>query len=599
MTDTLERTAQEVDERAARQLTRRQELEARFLQLAEGKPWFEGTGNDDQVFPHQWVAACFGAVAKRWFLGDEPGLGKTRASIGWLDLVGARKVIVVAEANVASQFAGEIEEIAPHRTVINLAGLSKKTRLERLSAASRMESAILVVNYEMFRRDTDSLVKVLAWQADTMIVDEAHNMKAVKTANFKIVQRLFFTDNTCESCGGLILGLSKPCKRCNHIQYLSGLTASQKRELTLSEWLANKSVQNTLLLTGTPLLNSPVDLYPLFHLTQPTLFPTLEGFKKTFLKPSHAEGTRKLVFKRDGLEQLMPYIKDFYLARKLEDVGERTEVDGMSGIRLPNGQFLPDQHERIVRVDIDPERYPLQLRTIKQVSEQARLVLSSGETHTLMHMISIILRKRQANVWPGGIEIKDPNTGNLILKVGSEVQESAKMDECLEQILAYHEHGHRQVVFSQFRTALEEFEKRVRAAGLRVARFDGSTPRALRDEIKSNFYRAKNEPAKWDVVLVHYRTGGAGVNLTAATITHVLDEEWNDGKKQQGYGRTHRIGQTESTEVLVYRIPNSIDTFMANLIRMKAKLSNDLRNRLTNEQLIFKVGDAIQKQEIL
>lgn len=591
MTMTLERAAQDATDRAAKQLTRRQELESRFAQIAEGKPWYEG---EHDIFPYQWQAACFGAVAKRWFLGDEMGLGKTRTSIGWLDLVGAKKVILIAESNVANQFAGEIMELAPHRTIITLAGLSKKIRMERLAAASRLSEAVLVINYEMFRRDIDSLAKVLAWQADSIIVDEAHNMKSVKTSNFKTVQRLMFTDNTCEKCKSLIMGLSKPCKSCGHTQTIAGMSrAEQKSSLAL--YLSTKSVQNTMLLSGTPLLNSPVDLYSIFHLTDPVKFPTLEQFKKTFLKPSHAEGSRKMVFKRDGLESLQPYIKNFYLARTLEEVGERVE----GGVLLPNGALLPDQHERIVRVDVDEERYPLQLRTIRQVSQQARIMLSTGENHTLMHMISVILRKRQANVWPGGIEIKDKESGRLILKVGQEVQESAKMDEALDQIKAYHAEGRRQVVFSQFRTALEEFEKRVRAAGIRVVRFDGSTPKGLREEIKTNFYRAKNEEPKWDVVLVHYRTGGAGLNLTSATVTHVLDEEWNEGKKMQSYGRTKRIGQTEPTEVLVYRIPNSIDTFMAGLIAMKKRMASDLRRAMSNEELLLKVGDAIVEGKMI
>lgn len=173
------------------------------------------------------------------------------------------------------------------------------------------------------------------------------------------------------------------------------------------------------------------------------------------------------------------------------------------------------------------------------------------------------------------------------------------MDACQEQIEAYLKQGHRQVVFSQFRTALEEFEKRLKAAGIRVARFDGSTPNKLRNEIKNNFYRAKGEEPKWDVVLVHYRTGGAGVNLTSATVTHMLDEEWNDGKKQQAKGRTHRIGQEEPTQVLIYRIPKTVDTFMANLIATKRRMADGLKRTMSNEELIRKVGDAILKGEML
>lgn len=165
--------------------------------------------------------------------------------------------------------------------------------------------------------------------------------------------------------------------------------------------------------------------------------------------------------------------------------------------------------------------------------------------------------------------------------------------------MAYLEQGHRQVVFSQFRTALEEFEKRLKKAGIRVVRFDGSTPNKLRNEIKNNFYRAKGETPKWDVVLVHYRTGGTGVNLTAATITHMLDEEWNDGKKQQAKARTRRIGQTEPSKVLIYRIPKTVDTFMANLIATKRRMAEGLRRTMTNEELIRKVGEAIQNGEML
>lgn len=598
-TNTLEREAlADADQRAARQAVKRRELEARFLEIAADKPWFVGTGNDDAIFPHQWTAMCFGAVAKRVFIGDKMGLGKTREAIGWLDLVDAKRVILIAERNIAPQFAGEIEEMAPHRHVIQLAGLSKKTRQERLAKASRMDEAILVINYEMFRQDQDSLVKVLAWQADTVVVDESHNMKSLKSSNFKTVQRILFTDNTCEQCGALITGLSKPCKACDHTQSLAGQSAKDQRS-SLSHYLSTKSVQNVALMSGTPLLNSPEDLYSSFHLIDPVKFPTVEQFKRTFLKPSYAEGTRKMVFKRDGLEMLKPFIKNFYIARDLEDVGTRGERDGVTGIELPGGRFLPDQQEHIVSVDLDPEKYPLQLRTIKQVSEQARITLSTGEKHTLMHMISIILRKRQANVWPGGIEIRDQESGKTIFSVGKEVQESAKMDACQEQIEAYLAEGRRQVVFSQFRTALEEFERRLVKAGIRVVRLDGSTPEKLRNEIKTNFYRAKGETPKWDVVLVHYKTGGAGLNLTSATVTHMLDEEWNDGKKQQAKGRTHRIGQEEPSIVLIYRIPKTVDTFMANLISMKKRMADSLKRTMTNEELIRKVGDAILNGEML
>ena len=97
-------------------------LEAQYLGIAGGMPWFEG------IFPHQWLGACFGAVARRWLLADEPGGGKTRQAIAWWDLIGAKKIIVFVERNLAGQFAGEVMDLAPHRTIINLTKLGSRRR---------------------------------------------------------------------------------------------------------------------------------------------------------------------------------------------------------------------------------------------------------------------------------------------------------------------------------------------------------------------------------------------------------------------------------------------------------------------------------------
>jgi SNF2 family DNA or RNA helicase len=221
-----------------------------------------------------------------------------------------------------------------------------------------------------------------------------------------------------------------------------------------------------------------------------------------------------------------------------------------------------------VRVDLDKRAYPKQHRTIKQISEAAQIILDSGETMTIMHLIALITRKRQANVWPGGIVMRDKE-GTILFDAGTEIQESVKLDEALEYIKEEHSLGNRQVVFSQFKTGLREFQRRIQAEGIRAARFDGDTPDELREEIKNNFYAALAEEPKWDVVLANYKTGGSGLNLTAATVTHVIDEEWNPGKKRQAYARTHRMGQTKETRVYRYLIPASIDTWMSNTIKRK------------------------------
>lgn len=480
-------------------------------------------------------------------------------------------------------------DLAPHRTILNLSKLAKDTRHERLNKLLRQPEGIVVINYEMFRRDTDALGKILMWQADTVIVDEAHNMKSTKTSNYKHVERIILANNTCPSCKGLIYGLDKRCGECGWMnpfgstrgwtKEISELTKAGRTKEATTQMLSTKSVQNVLLMTGTPILNTPVDLFSIFHLIDPLRFPSETWFKREFTHPDYS--VKRAVFSKKGMDKLSPLLKGRYLARTLEEVGI----------------YLPKQRVHVERVEIDPKVYPLQARTIEQVSKHAAIQLSTGESHTLMHMIAIILRKRQANVWPGGIEIKDPNTGEVLFSVGKEVQESAKMDAMLERILEYHAKGKRQIVFSQFQSALVEFQRRAEAAGLRVARFDGTTPNSVRTAIKDNFYAAKKETPKWDIVLVHYKTGGAGLNLTATTVTHILDEEWNAGKRDQAYARNHRIGQEFETDVHVYRAPG-VDVWMANLINMKERMVSKLGQAMSAEKQVQKMSEAILKGEM-
>lgn len=563
-----------VAEHVAEEADLRARLEGQFRMAATGKQWFDG------IFPHQWQGTCFGAVAERWLLCDEPGAGKTRQAIAWWDLIGARKIFVVVEPNLASQFAGEVMELAEHRTIVNLTKKTAAKRKQMVSHLLRLSEAVVLINYEMFRRDVETLGRLLLWQADTVVVDEAHNMKNVKTKNFTRIQKLMLADNTCAHCGGLVYGLTQPCPSC-------GWKKENPKALPadLDDLLSTKSVKRALLMTGTPLLNTPLDLFALLHLADPFTFKSEGWFKRRFLQMNYA--AKKWDFQHGGVEALRPYIEDRYIARTLSEVGIH----------------LPKQRVHVVRVELDEDRYPLQKRTVEQLNEFYQIRLSTGETMTLMHLISVILRKRQAMVWPGGIEIRDqdkesPTYGEVLFSVGSEVRESCIMDAAQEQILELHKEGRRQIVFSQFKSALAEFAERLEKKGLRVARFDGDTPESVRDEIKSNFYAAKGEIPKWDIVLVHYRAGGSGLNLTSATATHIIDEEWNAGKRDQAYARNHRIGQDYETDVYIYRVPNSVCTWMANLIDRKERMVNALGQVMSAAQQANLILNAVRAGDI-
>jgi SNF2 family DNA or RNA helicase len=446
--------------------------------------------------------------------------------------------------------------------------------------------AVVIVNFEIWRKDKDLLAKLMDWQIDTLIVDEAHNLKNTQTSNFKYIEMLVKVDNVCPNCKGAIKGLHgtdkklKPCPAC---KWKKGESTPVRYAYKLDEWLSTKSMKNICFTTGTPILNSPLDIYALLHLCDPVLFSRKTQFLETFCITNYHSG--KVEFRDGQLDNLKPLIAGRFISRTREDAGI----------------VLPVQRKHIVRVDLDPEAYKKQYKIVKQLSERAQIMLDSGEQMTIMHLIALITRKRQANVWPAGIELKDTE-GNVVFSVGQEVQESAKLDAALEHILAIHAEGRRQVVFSQFSTALEGFKDILEESGLRVALLTGATPRKLRDEIKNNFYLARGEEPLWDIILCNYKTGGTGLNLTSATATHIIDEEWNPGKRDQAYARTDRIGQELENDVYIYRIPASIDTWMSNTIHRKEQMVSAFQDTMIDEGAVMtadSLSEAMRTGEIL
>jgi len=581
-----QQTRDEALEQAGHVSERVRALEEQYRALAVGKPWYDGDDDVDPILPFQWRGALFGAGARRWILGDGMGLGKTRQSIGWLDLVEAKRVLVVCQADICNQFAGELMSLAPHRTVYNLYKKTPTTRHAQMDKILGSDEAVVVVNYEIWRRDKDLLRKLVGWQIDSIIVDEAHNLKNTATSNFRNVESIVKADNHCPKCGDYLQGLydperkprlvASPCVSC-------GWRVDDPQpeyEYELDKWLATKSVQNLCFTTGTPILNSPLDIFSLLNLCDPVLFARKTRFVETFCIQNYHSG--KIEFRDGQLDNLKPLIAGRFIARDRDDAGI----------------VLPKQRKHIVRVDLDKDQYKKQYKVIRQLSEHAAIMLESGEHMTVMHLIALITRKRQANVWPAGIELKDEE-GNVVFSVGQEMQESVKFDVAMENILALHAEGRRQVVFSQFSTALEAFAERLEEAGLRVALLTGATPRKLRQEIKDNFYLAKGEEPRWDVILCNYKTGGTGLNLTSATATHIIDEEWNPGKRDQAYARTDRIGQEMENDVFIYRIPASIDTWMSNTIHRKEQMVSEFNDKMDDDMTADSLSEAMRSGEIL
>lgn len=563
----------------------REEAEKSYVDLldkAKQYRWYTGVGPDGKkALPHQMLAMSFITTGKRCILGDKMGLGKTLSAIGSLDLLDSKKTLIITPADITTNFQREIQFWTDHRPAINLRGQTRAMKQQMLQAIQLLPVFTVIVNYESWRRDPRFLTSLVDVGFDTIIMDEAHNMKNASTDAFQGVRQIVHTVNKCPRDGSIMrlpagadtkVEGGRVCTVCGwkgESVFETSYEGTGLANYADRFWLT-RSIQNVIPMTGTAILNKPQDIFPLLHLIDPITFDKEATFNRMYAEWDYNKG--QYGFSAGGINSLMAKLRGKFLARSMKDAGI----------------ILPPQHPIVHQVTFD--NYPKQLAVVRQIAQFATIALSETKKHSITAIIAQITRQRQANVWPGGIEIWEPllgefgqvikPKGRLLWRVSDEVQESVKLDKARSLIDEFTSQGERVVVFSQFSTALQELHKRVNNMtndnGDLVSSvvFDGSTPNSVREEIKTNFDRKMAEPKKWDVVMANYKTGGVGLNLTAATHVIVLDREWNPGKEDQALARVFRIGQTEETFVHIIEIEGTIDEWLNDLIQMKAQMIN-------------------------
>lgn len=494
---------------------------------------------------YQLDGAIHLAVAGRALLGDEMGLGKTLTSIIWMDLLESKKVIVLCPPELMSNFIKEFHLWAPHRQPIRIGKMPKGQRDIVLMAVKQLPSFVVIVNYEAWRKDWLLVEDLIGLEADTLIMDEAHQGKNWATNTSKGIRSIAFA-HTCED-------------KCN---------------VDHAEAAAQSSIKYVLPMTGTPILNRPQELFPNLHIIDPTMFPTENKFLLDFC---YQGSDMKWKWKESGPGRLAKLIGPRYLARKTVDLKE-------AGIKLPEAHPV----EHLIDFAEMQENYSEQYKAYILARDYARMMIEGDKAIPIIAAISIILRLRQTLVWPAGIQFKNDETGTLI---NLNVHESIKLDYAEKIIKDVLDGGERVALFSQFKPGLHVLQERI---GSRAVVYDGDTSESLRLQIKDDFdARTSVAKPKWDVVLCNYKTGGQGLNLNAANHVILLDREWNPGKEDQAIARILRRGQTRECHIHTIEVENTIDDYMATLIKEKRKTVEGFESEANMMQAIF---DELRKQ---
>ena len=400
-------------------------------------------------------------------LADEMGLGKT---VQLLALLSSRirkngePALIVCPASLVVNWAREAARFVPDFRVAAPSGNER----EKVLKAGDFD--LLILSYTAAKLCQASLKKYLF---SFLVLDEAQHIKNPGSTN---------------------------AKNCKSIRAM-----------------------HRIVLTGTPLENTPNDLWSVMDFLQPGLLGTLPAFRRRYANIAND-----------------PELQDEFTGRIAPFIKRRTKDEVASD--------LPEKNERIIFCDMPPAQRAI----YDKLKESSRHILANGGSADLF---ALLLRLRQCCCHPG-----------LLPDAAGQENVSGKSELLFELLHETIDSGHKVLLFSQFTSMLKLLIPQLQQEKIAFEYLDGGT----RDR-QERVDRFNNDP-DIPLFLLSLKAGGTGLNLTAADTVIIYDPWWNPAVELQAADRTHRIGQTRAVSSIKLVMKDSVEEKVLMLQQKKREL---------------------------
>lgn len=415
-------------------------------------------------------------------LADDMGLGKTVQTLAFLQYQKEKGTqatsLLIMPTSLLYNWEMEAHKFTPNLKVFNYSGINREKNVEQFN-----DYDVVITSYGTTRRDIELLKE---YNFNYIILDES---QAIKNPDSNIARAV--------------------------------------RELRSF---------HRLILTGTPIENSTLDIWSQMNFINPGLLGNQSFFKNEFLVPIEK--------KQDEIKtkKLYTIIKPFILRRQKAQVA--TE--------------LPEKVENIQYCSMTEEQEK-EYEKIK--SNYRNLILESIESKGVSNSHFLLLQ--------GLTKLRQiANHPKLVNE--SYTGDSGKMEDVIHMLERALSEDHKILIFSQFVKHLAIMKDYLMKHKIDYAYLDGSTKeRQGQVQIFQN-----NDDVK--IFLISLKAGGLGLNLTAADYVFILDPWWNPAVEAQAVDRAYRIGQKNKVFTYKFISKNTVEEKILNLQRNKQKLATDL-----------------------
>jgi SWI/SNF-related matrix-associated actin-dependent regulator 1 of chromatin subfamily A len=428
-----------------------------------------------EYLPYQRAAIAFGMSHPNVLIADEMGLGKTIEALGIINTDPKVKRVLI---------------VCPASLKLNWARECERWLVDRgtVGVAGKTfpeDADVVIINYDILGKWKSKLRKTF----DVLVADECHYVK------------------------------NKEAKRS---KALYGLKAKRK-----------------LFLTGTPILNRPVELWTIVSSLAPEEFDHFWTFAKRYCKP---------VKNRFGWE--------FTGATNLDELHERLRSTIM--VRRTKAQVLPDlppKRRQVIElasdhiaglIAVEAEAWKEHQTRLKELRALTR---SGGEPN-----------EKQLEQMRAGINAAFGDLAKL-----RQATALAKVPLVVEHMKSVLEDAGKLVVFAHHRAVVAELAEPFGDAAVTLTGSDSSESR------QASVDRFQEDPT-CTIFIGSITAAGFGLTLTASSHVVFAELDWVPAHLTQAEDRTHRIGQENSVLVQHLVLEDSLDARMVGTLLKKQRV---------------------------
>jgi SNF2 family DNA or RNA helicase len=425
---------------------------------------------------------------RRSVLALAPGVGKTPTTLVALRDASVLRVLIVAPKSVVHHWENLAMAWWPDLWTFIGTGTAKQRTVVREDVWTRGRTAptALIINYEAMRQDIEALSKI---QWDAVVFDEAHRLKN-----------------------------------------------RQAQQTRAANVIAKHPHQWVWLVTGTPILNRPEEIWSLLHLCDQHRFSSYWAWVRSYYETSmesygwgpQRRAVEQLGDLRDGaLDSMRSELGDVMFHRSLEEC-------------LPH---LPPVTNTLIDVELDPEERKLYEALLHKTWADIE-----GEILLIPNEVARMTRLRQV---VSDVEI----LGATRTKPGSKIAAALELISDLEP--------EQVVVLTWSRAAAERVAEECDGAFIH-----GGVDTGVRQQILGKFVSGEIR-----ILAGTLATLGEGVDgLQVARHLIRLDRDWTPARNDQAVARLRRSGQRSAVVVHDIVAFDTIDATVERALRHKTSV---------------------------